>query len=116
MTQAQRGAAVRGRAWRSADVQRVDLVAYFAAIGLRLSFIVGVSSSPPGTQSPAHEVNFLICSTRESFALAASTPSWTAARTRSSPASASSVGAVDARAAAAQAGAKSGSRTISAVL
>ena len=26
--------------------------AYFSAIGLRLSFIVGVSSSPPGAQSP----------------------------------------------------------------
>ena len=40
---------------------------YFSAIGLRLSFIVGVSSSPPGTQSPSTMWNFLICSTRESF-------------------------------------------------
>ena len=52
------------------------------AIGLRLSFIVGVSSSPPGAQSPATIVNFLTCSTRASCALPASTPAWTAARIR----------------------------------
>ena len=44
--------------------------AYFSAIGLRLSFIVGVSSSPPGSQSPATIVNFLICSTRARCSLA----------------------------------------------
>ena len=54
--------------------------AYLASIGLRLSFIVGVSSSPPGSQSPSTMVKYLICSTRASLALAASTPSWTAAR------------------------------------
>ena len=61
--------------------------AYFSAIGLRLSFIVGVSSSPPGSQSPSTSAKRLICSTRASFALAASTPSCTAARTRGSFAS-----------------------------
>jgi len=35
--------------------------AYLAAIGLRLSFIVGVSSSPLGSQSSSSSVNFLIC-------------------------------------------------------
>jgi hypothetical protein len=29
------------------------VAAYFSAIGRRLSFIVGVSSSPPGGQSPS---------------------------------------------------------------
>ena len=33
--------------------------AYFAAIGLRLSFIVGVSSSSPGSQSPADDRELL---------------------------------------------------------
>jgi hypothetical protein len=32
--------------------------AYFSAIGLRLSFIVGVSSSPPGSQSVGRILNF----------------------------------------------------------
>jgi hypothetical protein len=39
--------------------------AYFCAIGLRLSFIVGVSSSPPGNQSSLSTMNFLIASTFE---------------------------------------------------
>ena len=39
--------------------------AYFSAIGLRFSFIVGVSSSPPGSQSSLRTVNFLIASTFE---------------------------------------------------
>src|ERR687889_248899 len=47
--------------------------AYFSAIGLRLSFIVGVSSSPPGSQSPWTMKNVLTCSTRARRALAAST-------------------------------------------
>ena len=33
--------------------------AYFAAIGLRFSFIVGVSSSPPGSQSPLDDRELL---------------------------------------------------------
>ena len=70
--------------------------AYLASIGLRLSFIVGVSSSPPGSQSPSTIVNFLICSTRASLVLAASTPSCTAARISSLRASASSDGVLDA--------------------
>ena len=61
--------------------------AYFSAIGLRLSFMVGVSSSPPGGQSDGMSVNFLICSTRESRPFAASTPSWIAAISCSSPTS-----------------------------
>ena len=48
--------------------------AYLDPIGLRLSFIVGVSSSPPGNQSPLTIVNFLICSTRARCELARSTP------------------------------------------
>src|SRR3984957_5818313 len=64
--------------------------AYFAAIGLRLSFIVGVNSSPPGSQSPLTIVNFLICSTFASFSLAPSSACWTASRTRSSSANAAS--------------------------
>ena len=47
---------------------------YLAEIGRRLSFIVGVSSSPPGAQSPGTTVNFLICSTRARRWLAASMP------------------------------------------
>ena len=50
-----------------------------ASTGRRLSFIVGVSSSPPGSQSPSTSVKRLIASGRESVALAASTASWTAA-------------------------------------
>src|SRR3954470_11305011 len=38
--------------------------AYFSAIGLRLSFIVVVSSSPQRSQWPSTMTNFLICSTR----------------------------------------------------
>ena len=52
----------------------LDLRAYFSWIGLRFSFIVGVSSSPPGCQSSSSSLNFLICSTRASCSLAASTP------------------------------------------
>ena len=48
--------------------------AYFSSIGLRLSFIVGVSSSPPGCHSSGQHLNFLICSTRAICSLAASTP------------------------------------------
>lgn len=51
-------------------------------IGRRLSFIVGVSSSPPGSQSPGTRWKRLTCSARASRSLAASTPCWTAARTR----------------------------------
>ena len=45
---------------------------------MRFSFIVGVSSSPPGAQSLSSSLNFLICSTRESFSFASSTPAWAA--------------------------------------
>jgi len=41
-----------------------------AVIGLRLSFIVGVNSSPPGTQSVSSTVKRLICSTRARRSLA----------------------------------------------
>ena len=44
--------------------------AYLAAIALRLSFDVGVSSSPSATQSRGSTVKRLICSTRASFSLA----------------------------------------------
>ncbi len=44
--------------------------AYLSAIGRRLSFIVGVSSSPPGSQSPSTSVKRLIVSGRESVAFA----------------------------------------------
>src|SRR5690606_21541417 len=47
--------------------------AYFASIGLRLSFIVGVSSSPDGSQTVGSTVYFLICSTRDSLVLASCT-------------------------------------------
>ena len=43
-------------------------------IGLRLSFIVGVISSPPGSHKVGRIANRLICSTRESLALPAATP------------------------------------------
>ena len=82
---------------------------------MRLSFIVGVSSSPPGSQSPRTSVNFLICSTRASSALPLSTASCTAATIRSS--SASSVSDLPSiPMPRGQAGAKSASRTTSAVL
>src|SRR6185312_14422736 len=45
--------------------------AYFSAIGRRLSFMVGVSTSLSGSHISARMVNFLICSTRLSLALAA---------------------------------------------
>ena len=40
---------------------------------MRFSFIVGVSSSPPGSQSSASTVNFLIASTFETWLLTSST-------------------------------------------
>src|SRR5215218_5564626 len=89
--------------------------AYFSAIGLRLSFIVGVSSSPPGAQSPRRIVNFFTCSTRASSALPLSTAAWTAARTASSSARSSSE-RPSSPCWAANAGAKSESSTTSAVL
>ena len=46
---------------------------YFAAIPRRFSFIVGVSSSPPGSHSVASTRKRLICSTRDRRLLAAST-------------------------------------------
>ena len=48
--------------------------AYFSAIGLRLSFIVGVSSSPAGGQSHGRTLKRLICSTRLRWEFARSTP------------------------------------------
>lgn len=36
--------------------------AYLAAIGARLSFVVGVISSPPGSQNTERMANRLICS------------------------------------------------------
>src|SRR5882757_5657471 len=48
--------------------------AYFWAMERRLSFIVGVSSSPPGSQNTGSTRRRLICSTRDNFALAAATP------------------------------------------
>ena len=105
------------REWPSCPTYIASIAsAYFSAIGLRLSFIVGVSSSPPGSQSPATIVNFLICSTRASFSLAASTPSWTAARTALVVRERLERGVRRCPAAAAHAGAKSASSTISAVL
>ena len=65
--------------------------AYFAAIGLRLSFIVGVSSSPPATQSSGSTANRLICSTRASFSLARSICAATSACGSSTVAAASRV-------------------------
>ena len=47
--------------------------AYFASMGLRLSFIVGVSSSPEGSQIVGSTVYFLICSTRDNLLFASST-------------------------------------------
>ncbi|SLI21579.1 Uncharacterised protein [Mycobacteroides abscessus subsp. abscessus] len=55
------------------------MVAYFSAIGLRLSDIFGVSSSPPGSHTAPTMVKRLICSTRESLVL----PAFTAACTSS---------------------------------
>jgi hypothetical protein len=43
-----------------------------ASTGRRLSFSVGVSSSPPGSQSPSTSVKRLIVSGRESVAFAPS--------------------------------------------
>jgi RNA polymerase sigma factor (sigma-70 family) len=53
--------------------------AYLAAIGARLSFMVGVISSPPGSQNTGKMANRLICSTRDSLPLAVSTAVATAA-------------------------------------
>src|SRR5262249_30433697 len=89
--------------------------AYFSAIGRRLSFIVGVSSSPPGSQAAGPIVNFLICSTRASRSLAASIAACTASRARGSAANCSSATPSNPLRAA-HSGAKSASRTTSAVL
>jgi len=43
--------------------------AYLAAIGRRFSFMVGVISSPPGSQKAGRIVNRLTCSTRDSLLL-----------------------------------------------
>ena len=62
--------------------------AYFSAIGLRRSFIVGVSSSPAGGQSRPRTLKRLICSTRVRCELARSTPAATSSSTavrRTSP-------------------------------
>jgi hypothetical protein len=59
--------------------------AYFSWIGLRFSFMVGVSSSPPGCQSWSSSLCLLIYSTRASWSLAASTPRSTSARSASRP-------------------------------
>src|SRR3954470_830173 len=48
-------------------------LSYLRSIGRRFSFIVGVSSSPPGGHSPSSSLKRLICSTRERRSLAAST-------------------------------------------
>ena len=87
---------------------------YFSAIGLRLSFIVGVSSSPPGSHSVGRILNFLICSTRASCSLAASISSWTAAITFSLPDSSAASG--DAPTFSARPGMASGSSVTSALL
>ena len=89
---------------------------YFALIGLRLSFIVGVSSSPPGSQSRSTIVNFLICSTRASVSLAR-VDALLHRRDHGRPRRASASSEVSSMpCCAAQAGAKSASSTISAVL
>ena len=91
--------------------------AYFSAIGLRLSFIVGVSSSPPGTQSPSSDVEALdLLDPGELGRWPRRRPRCTAARTASSRASASSEVVARGRAWPAHAGATSGSSTISATL
>ena len=53
--------------------------AYFSAIGLRLSFIVGVSSSPPGSHSVSSSLWRRIFSTLERRPLAVSIASAIAA-------------------------------------
>lgn len=55
--------------------------AYFSPIARRRSLFVGVSSSPPGVHASGSTAKYLISSTRESRALARSTPSWMAVQT-----------------------------------
>lgn len=47
---------------------------YFCAIRLRLSFMVSVISSPPGSQKTGNTLNRLTCSTPDSFMLPRATP------------------------------------------
>ena len=46
---------------------------------MRFSFIVGVSSSPPGSQSPGRIAKRFTCSTRARSSLARSSPRWISA-------------------------------------
>ncbi len=55
--------------------------AYLAVTACRLSFMVGVISSLPGSQETGTMANRLICSTRDSLPLAVWTAAPTAART-----------------------------------
>ena len=54
--------------------------AYLVVTARRLSFMVGVISSPPGSQNAGTMANRLICSTRDSLPLALSTAAPIAAR------------------------------------
>jgi hypothetical protein len=54
--------------------------AYLAVMACRLIFMVGVISSPPGSQETGTMANRLICSTRDRLALAPSTAAPIAAR------------------------------------
>lgn len=65
--------------WGFVRVHRSTSAAYLTAIGLRLSFCLGVSSSPPGNHSADRIVQRLICSGCESLALAACMLMWIAA-------------------------------------
>lgn len=84
-------------------------------IGLRLSFIVSVISSPPGSHSVGRMRNRLICSTRDSLALPAATPAAICAMTSGSAASAAG-DASDNPCRAAYGPTESASKTSSAVL
>ena len=86
---------------------------YLAVIAWRLSFMVGVISSPPGSQESGKMANRLICSTRDSPLLAVRTAAATAARTAGCPASTAGVGSAI-PCWAANSAAASGSSTISA--
>src|SRR5437588_189157 len=86
---AQRSAAWRPRSY--AEYIASISAWYLAVIGLRLSFIVGVSSSPPGFHSPGTTVNLFSCSTRAKCEFASSIACWTASTTFGSLASCSSL-------------------------
>src|SRR5690349_13873844 len=92
-SQWRRGAAAAAYAgWPPGAYRDSMMSAYLAVIAWRLSFMVGVSSPPPGSQDTGRMANGLICSTRDSLPFAFCTAAVTAARTAGCPDRAAGVG------------------------